>query len=272
MAINNTQAISLQQQLLQSQNLKSAQTGISNRFSSKLDTLLSSHPGTQADKIKDVAEALRLETMRTSLQLLDEHHDPAATRMPLTAELSTPSNAASILQSYLSNQPTTANQANQPIRQAATIPSQERGPIPAEAINHEKEARVTERETNLETIIDKAARQYKVDPGLIKAVIKAESNFNPKAVSHAGAQGLMQLMPATAKGLGVSDSFNPEQNIMAGTRFLKDLLNRYNGNLDSALAAYNWGPGNVDRRPDRLPRETRDYLVKVKQYYNQYSA
>jgi soluble lytic murein transglycosylase-like protein len=272
MAINNTQAISLQQQLLQSQNLKTAQANISNRFSSKLDTILSSHPGTQADKIRDVAEALRLETMRTSLQLLDEHHDPASTTMPLTAELSTHSNAATILQSYLSNQPAAANQLNQKVNQAAVLPPQERGPIPAEAVKQEKEPSGTGREANLEQIIDKAARQYKLDPGLIKAVIKAESNFNPKAVSHAGAQGLMQLMPATAKGLGVSDSFNPEQNIMAGTRFLKDLLNRYNGNLDSALAAYNWGPGNVDRKPDRLPRETREYLVKVKQYYNQYTA
>ena len=82
----------------------------------------------------------------------------------------------------------------------------------------------------------------------------------------------MQLMPATARGLGVSDSFNPEQNVMAGTRFLRDLLQRYDGNLDSALAAYNWGPGNVDRRPDQLPRETRDYLVRVKQSYATYSA
>jgi soluble lytic murein transglycosylase-like protein len=83
----------------------------------------------------------------------------------------------------------------------------------------------------------------------------------------------MQLMPSTARGLGVKDSFNPEQNVMAGTRFLKDMLNRYNGNLDSALAAYNWGPGNVDRKgTSSLPHETREYLAKVKTYYNQYTA
>jgi hypothetical protein len=122
-----------------------------------------------------------------------------------------------------------------------------------------------------EAIIEKASRRYGVDGGLIKAIIKAESNFNPRAVSSAGAQGLMQLMPATARGLGVSDSFDPEQNVMAGTRFLKDMLRRYGGNVDEALAAYNWGPGNVDRHgSDNLPRETRAYLGKVKGYYAQY--
>ncbi|MDD2856198.1 MAG: lytic transglycosylase domain-containing protein, partial [Desulfuromonadaceae bacterium] len=124
----------------------------------------------------------------------------------------------------------------------------------------------------LAPIISKASRQYGVEPALIRAVIKAESNFNPHAVSHAGAAGLMQLMPATARSLGVTDSFDPEQNVMAGTRFLKDMLTRYGGNLDSALAAYNWGPGNVDRRPDELPRETRNYQARVRQLYDSYNV
>jgi soluble lytic murein transglycosylase-like protein len=125
--------------------------------------------------------------------------------------------------------------------------------------------------SSLEAIIQKASSRYGVDGGLIRAVIRAESGFNSKAVSSAGAQGLMQLMPSTARGLGVTDSFDPEQNVMAGTRFLKDMLQRYGGNVDQALAAYNWGPGNVDKHgTDRLPRETRTYLAKVKGYYGQY--
>lgn len=125
---------------------------------------------------------------------------------------------------------------------------------------------------NLDSIISSASQKYGVDPALIKAVIRAESNFNPTAVSHAGAQGLMQLMPSTARGLGVTNSFDPVQNVMGGTRFLKDMLERYGGNVDKALAAYNWGPGNVDKGSRALPKETRDYLVKVKQLYYEYAA
>lgn len=122
-------------------------------------------------------------------------------------------------------------------------------------------------DSSLDAVILKASRRHGVAEGLIRAVIKAESNFNRRAVSPAGAQGLMQLMPATARGLGVTDPFDPEQNIMAGTRFLGEMLNRYGGCLDFALAAYNWGPGNLDRNPGFLPRETREYLLKVKALY-----
>jgi hypothetical protein len=124
----------------------------------------------------------------------------------------------------------------------------------------------------VETLINKASKRYGIDAGLIKAVIRAESNFNPRAVSSAGAEGLMQLMPGTARGLGVSNSFDPEQNIMAGTRFLKDMLDRYDGDLNSALAAYNWGPGNVDKKTGALPRETREYLARVNKYYAEYAG
>jgi len=118
----------------------------------------------------------------------------------------------------------------------------------------------------IEGIIDRVAQKVKLAPELIRAVVAVESSYNPTAVSHAGAQGLMQLMPATAADLGVKDSFDPVDNISGGSRYLSRLLDKYHGDLDHALAAYNWGQGNVDRHGlDKMPTETRNYLVKVKQ-------
>ncbi len=127
--------------------------------------------------------------------------------------------------------------------------------------------------TEMTDIAERAAERYGVSPALVKAVIKAESNFNPTVVSHAGAQGLMQLMPGTAQDLGVSDPFDAEQNVMGGTRYLKQLLSKYDGDLDKTLAAYNWGMGNVDRKGiDVLPEETRNYLSRVKRYQSEFLA
>lgn len=126
-------------------------------------------------------------------------------------------------------------------------------------------------------IIDAASQRYGVDRSLIKAVIQAESSYNENAVSSAGAKGLMQLMDGTAEGLGVQDSFDPDQNIHGGTRFLAWLLDRYDGQEAMALAAYNAGPGRVDRLGVRtddelmasltgLPKETQRYIGKVQGY------
>ncbi len=124
----------------------------------------------------------------------------------------------------------------------------------------------------LDPIIRQASETYGVDQDLIRAVIKAESNFQALSTSPKGARGLMQLMPETAREMGVTDSYNPVENIMGGTRYLKGLLNRYQGNVPRALAAYNWGPGNVEKYPDRLPRETREYITRVTGEYRSAKA
>ena len=118
----------------------------------------------------------------------------------------------------------------------------------------------------IENIIVHASKTYDVDPDLIKAVVKAESDFNVDSTSPKGAMGLMQLMPATAKELGVKNSYDPVENVMAGTRYLKSLLDRYDGNVTLAMAAYNWGMGNVERHPERLPRETQTYIARINKF------
>jgi len=120
-------------------------------------------------------------------------------------------------------------------------------------------------------IISKASEKYNVDANLIKAVIKAESNFNHKAVSPKGARGLMQLMPRTAHALQVEDSFHPENNIEGGTRYLKYLLNLFSGNLSLALAAYNAGENAVIKYNQIPPyRETQTYVQRVLSHLTSY--
>jgi soluble lytic murein transglycosylase-like protein len=114
-------------------------------------------------------------------------------------------------------------------------------------------------------IIDEAALEHEVNPDLIHAVIETESHFNAMAVSPVGAQGLMQLMPDLQKELGVDDPFDPHENIMAGAKYLKQLLNSHKGRVDLALASYNAGPGNVAKYKGMPPfRETRDYVKKIR--------
>ncbi|HEB70037.1 MAG TPA: DUF4124 domain-containing protein [Desulfobulbus sp.] len=123
----------------------------------------------------------------------------------------------------------------------------------------------------IEEHIRRASFEHRVDPLLIKAIIKTESNFNQFAVSPHGAQGLMQLMPDTAKDLQVTDPFDAYQNISAGTRYIRSMLDNYRGDLQLSLAAYNAGPGRVSRfgKVPRIP-ETMAYVRKVMQYYRAY--
>jgi soluble lytic murein transglycosylase-like protein len=125
----------------------------------------------------------------------------------------------------------------------------------------------------IDALVQQNAATWQVDPALIKAVIANESGFNANATSKVGAQGLMQLMPATAAGLGVRDAYDPAQNVAGGARYLRGLLDRFNGDKRLAIAAYNAGPGAVEKYGDVPPyAETRSYVQNVLASYDTYSS
>ena len=128
--------------------------------------------------------------------------------------------------------------------------------------------------TRYEPLIVEHSKSHSVRPDLVRAVIQVESAFNPRAVSPKGAMGLMQLMPTTAAQYGVFDPFNPAENIRAGVRYLRTLLDKYNNNEQLALAAYNAGPTAVGKYGNKIPpyRETQNYVPKVLHHYERYSG
>lgn len=278
MSLTSAQTVSLVKQVLREDASRPSEAvpdaAAAARFAARLDKALERGlvpEETPAASVQRAAELLRLSALRSSLQLLDDSSPADAPAVPVLPQAVLPQ--ASPVQGYrLQGQQEKPYAVQMPVEEQTPDGMPSRQPEGPERSGASRRAVPSSATAGLEEIIHRASERYGVDAGLIRAVIKAESNFNPRAVSHAGAQGLMQLMPSTARGLGVRDPFDPEQNVMGGTRFLRELLDRYDGNLDAALAAYNWGPGNVDRRPDRLPRETREYLVKVKQYYSSFVA
>ncbi|MFC3884416.1 lytic transglycosylase domain-containing protein [Bacillus songklensis] len=146
-----------------------------------------------------------------------------------------------------------------PIKQGAFIPNTEK------LISSAPGNRAS---SSIDRIIEKAAQTYNLDPKLLKSVIRQESNFNPKAKSHVGAIGLMQLMPSTARALGVDDPYDPMQNVLGGAKYLRQMLDKYDDNLHLALAAYNAGPGNVDKYGGIPPfKETERYVQKITDTY-----
>jgi soluble lytic murein transglycosylase-like protein len=127
--------------------------------------------------------------------------------------------------------------------------------------------------SEIDNLITKYSEKNGLDEDFVKAVINQESGFNPNATSHCGAMGLMQLMPATAQGLGVSDAYNPEQNIEGGTKYLKGLMDRFDNNKSLALAAYNAGPNAVKKYGGIPPyAETQNYVKKVLSKYDTYKG
>ena len=123
----------------------------------------------------------------------------------------------------------------------------------------------------ISTLVNQASLETGTPPGLVRAVLMAESAGDPSAISLAGAEGLMQLMPGTASGCGINDAFEPNQNVQCGATYLKEMLERYHGNVTLAVAAYNAGPGAVDRYHGVPPYpETRAYVARVISAYQSY--
>jgi cell wall-associated NlpC family hydrolase len=184
--------------------------------------------------------------------------------IPSTTSAATPASFATQLQTAGVDQTASA---------ATTLPDLVPGTTTAPATTSAGSTATASTDTQYDSLIQQAARDQGVDPALLKGLVQAESGFNPSSVSSVGAQGLTQLMPDTAKGLGVTNPFDPLQNLEGGARFLAGALKRFGGNEQLALAAYNAGPGAVERYGGIPPyAETQAYVPRVLGYANEYRA
>jgi soluble lytic murein transglycosylase-like protein len=175
------------------------------------------------------------------------------------------SHAQQVSRAYQDMSPATAQTPNRSASVTAAIqqPSSSVASAPESSTPQDAASSST---IDIHQLIDRVAKKMDLPAKLVHSVVFAESSYRPDAVSPAGAEGLMQLMPTTASEVGVKDTFDAQDNLTGGCRYLKGLLEKYHGDLDHALAAYNWGQGNVDRKGlEQMPLETRNYIAKVKQ-------
>ncbi|HEV2619140.1 MAG TPA: lytic transglycosylase domain-containing protein [Acidobacteriaceae bacterium] len=201
------------------------------------------------------ARALEHITLRSGAEFNCTRHEPSGTRIRLYLASASPSATRGEEESYI-------EVAASSLLRVDIVPEPKPAPTAIDPAPHSADSTIPQ-------LLTQAGTQHNIDADLLASIVHAESNFNPRALSRAGAQGLMQLMPATASTLGVHNAFAPDDNISGGSAYLDQLLTRYHNDIALAAAAYNAGPAAVDRFHGIPPyRETRAYVTRVIREFN----